>query len=464
MSTTDINGSMQAQQLVGTEMRIHAPGYRGVVHRLASDDGGRAAAGDPLDELVTAAADADVFVVAQLLVDLQPPPTSPDDGGGRSGPAPEPSLVLPKRDGVSYAVLQTAEDGTTTWVLPEERGDEDVAFKLPPPVRKAASDGGRGPITGAMRCIVRVVGWTLAPLLEAGALKVARHWEEKKRSYALRQVTRDGRFIDPNWAALGGGPLLLLVHGTFSTPDAGFNGWVGKPAFGELLQLYGDRCLAFAHPSLSASPDDNIDWMLQQLPASLQSPVDIVCHSRGGLVARVLSANERLSVRRVCQVGAPNVGTPLASKQHMIDFLDGHTAFLTKLPDGVATILLEGTLCLMKLVAMGAHGLPGLAAMLPDGKYLGELGRRDLRAAQWYTIGADFNPGDGAGAALMQRLADKLVDKVFAKANDLVVPTEGCHTPGPVPQATLKLKGGGVHHTSYFADPNVHVQLRDWLR
>jgi hypothetical protein len=314
-----------------------------------------------------------------------------------------------------------------------------------------------------MRRVVRIVSWLATPLLAKGALAIARHWERERRPYGLREVRPDGSFVEPQWGKLAGGSALLLVHGTFSTPQAGFAGWVGTKDFATIAHRYGDRVFALAHPSLSAGPDDNIEWMLEELPKSIRGPLDIVCHSRGGLVTRVIAASDRFQVRRVVQVGVPNDGTPLADERHLVDFLDGHTSFLTKLPDNVTTIVLEGALCLVKLIAKGAQDLPGLKAMLPRGEYLNGLGRRGLHAASWFTIGADYCSEAGQ-SSFSRRVIDRLADKVFAMSNDLVVPSDGCHQPGPTPVESLRLRGADVHHTNYFTDSEVHSRLAAWLQ
>ena len=460
MPTTTIQGSVQPEQLVGSNISLLAPAYRGQVTELLPGPGARTA-GDPLP-IQTAAANADAFVVAQLSVNLSPPLTVPDPQGRSPAPVP-PLLIMPKRSGVEYALLQTGEDGYSNWLFPVTPNATEAIFEISPSAKQSGPDE-RGPVTSAMRGIVRVVGWAARPLLEMGARAFAQAWESSKRPYGLRQVV-NGQLVDPNWSILSSGPVLLLVHGTFSTPEAAFGGWVGTDAFTVVAQRYSDRCLALSHPSLSASPDDNVDWMLKQLPAGLEGPVDIVCHSRGGLVARAIAAGDRPTVRRICQVGAPNVGTPLAQVKHIISFLDGHTALLSALPDSVSTIMLEALLCLVKLVVTGAvFGLPGLAAMEPEGEYLKTLGQRHLGKHRWFTIGADYQPAASVKSRFVSRAADRVVDSFFSSANDLVVPSDGCHVPGPLVEASLRLAGADVHHCNYFRDTTVHDQLNAWLQ
>ena len=459
--TTTILGSQQREALMGSGIAVLAPGYRGQVMQLDQVSGGRAA-GDPLP-LATAAANADVVVLSQMTVDLQPPPLSAEAGPGRGVEAAPPKLILARKPNLEYAVLQTGEDGYSQWIFPAP-AEKEVVFELAPSGARPTTSDGRAAVTSAMRAIVRIVAWVAEPVLDAGALAIARKWESSKRPYALRQVKSNGQFVEPDWRAFESGPWLLLIHGTFSTPEAAFAGWLGTPAFKATMKQYEDRCLAVAHPSLSAGPDDNVDWTLKQLPSATNGPVDVVSHSRGGLVTRRLAASDRLKIRRVCQVGTPNDGTPLAYPKHLITFLNGHTALLTKLPDTVSTIVLEGILCVVKLVATGAgHGLPGLAAMEPDGDYLTGLRHRTLSAQCWFTVGADYQPSTSLSSRFLQKAADKLVDGFFGAANDLVVPSGGCHLPGPAVTDSLRIEGAVVHHCNYFSQPQVHERLTAWL-
>ena len=143
-----------------------------------------------------------------------------------------------------------------------------------------------------------------------------------------------------------------------------FGAWFADPAFGRIARQYEGRCLAFAHPTLATSITENLAWLLAQLPAR-KHPVDIVGHGRGGLLARALVKDGRLPVRRVCQIGSPNHGTPLAREP--LAWLNGHVAMLAELPTNQALPTLEGVLALMRSVALGAEiGLPGVDTVLPE--------------------------------------------------------------------------------------------------
>ena len=126
--------------------------------------------------------------------------------------------------------------------------------------------------------------------------------------------------------------------------------------------------VAFDHPSLSVDPLANAAELSSRLPDGMELEVDIVAHSRGGLVARAIAGEldgplPGLRVRRAVLVGTPNHGTPLANPDHMIDFLDRITTWLNVIPPGPASVVtevLEAVLTAVKVLGRAAlKGLPG---------------------------------------------------------------------------------------------------------
>ena len=143
-------------------------------------------------------------------------------------------------------------------------------------------------------------------------------------------------FADSRKAA--GKKVLLVIHGTFSTTEALItNGFQKTPSGAKLLadaERKYDLVLAFDHPTLSVSPMLNafdLAALLRPSPASL----DIICHSRGGLVARWYCeayADAALK-RRVVFVGAPLAGTSFAAAPRLKSALD----LLTNIADVLRT-------------------------------------------------------------------------------------------------------------------------------
>jgi hypothetical protein len=260
----------------------------------------------------------------------------------------------------------------------------------------------------------------------------------------------------PDWQALATGAVLLLLHDTFSTPQATFADWIDDPRFLPVAQRYQGRCLAFTHPTLAAGIDQNLDWLVASL-APLPGPFDIVAHGRGGLLARALATDGRLPLRRVCQVGTPNKGTILARESHLPRFLDAHAAMLATTPKIVAQGTLEGVLCLARCVAQGLRApLPGIDALTPDSN---SVTPADFRAAglEWFTVGAQFSTPPGHGRDMFDG------DDFSATPNDLVVPAQACHDPGIPVNDSLHLAGSRVHHHNYFANAQARERLAGWL-
>ena len=217
------------------------------------------------------------------------------------------------------------------------------------------------------------------------------------------------------------------------------------------------------------------------MPDGLQLDVDILSHSRGGLVARTLAGELEgvsapgLGVGRVVFVATPNHGTALADADHMVDFIDRYTSILNLLPPGpqdVVTEVLEAILTVVKLIGHAMlRGLPGLLSMDPRGDFIKRLNSGQPPAAQYYALAADYEPAGSLKALVAGTIADTIVDRVFGKEpNDLVVPTLGVtegSTNRVFPIQTDQLfsypGSGGVLHTNFFGAPTTSTRLLDWL-
>jgi pimeloyl-ACP methyl ester carboxylesterase len=82
-------------------------------------------------------------------------------------------------------------------------------------------------------------------------------------------------------------PYLLFIHGTNSNTEGGFKELRTNSAYNKLFAFYGGRVLAFEHKTLSESPVKNVTDLLNALPNEIA--IDIVSHSRGGIVADLLA-------------------------------------------------------------------------------------------------------------------------------------------------------------------------------
>ena len=361
MSTTvRILGSRAREQVPGTGITLLAPGFRGALTQLAAGAVPVAEHDLPFAE---AAAGAEVMLAAQLMLNIEARPLEGPGLRSRSAVAAHPRVIVPRRSGVAYALLQTDETGASSFVLPSQRDQTEAVFPLTISAR------------GATRRTLRVLMWPSHPAADAGALAMAERWERLRRPSQLAQCGADGDWLAPDWPALAGGPVLLLLHDTFSTPQSTFADWVGDASFTPVLRGYDGRCLAYAHPTLSIGLEENVSRLWTQI-AHLPGPFDIVALGRGGLLARAIAADGRMPLRRVCQVGAPNNGTALLLDANLLRFLDGHVAMLACIPNRVARATLEGVLCMARVAAPGlAAQLPGIAIQAPGNPALGGVSR-----------------------------------------------------------------------------------------
>jgi hypothetical protein len=439
-TTVRILGSRAREQVPGTSITLLAPGFRGALTQLAPGVATTAGYDLPFTE---AAVGADVMLAAQLRLQLEAGTSRPMSLRSRSAVVGFPRVIVPRRHGVAYALLQTDETGTSSFISSLPGDDTEAVF----PLTIAA--------VGTTRRTLRVLMWPELSVTGRGSLAVASRWERLRRPNQLAQLGLRRQWHPPDAATLARGAVLLLLHDTFSTPQATFADWIDAEAFTTVARAYDGRCLAFTHPTLAAGIDENLAWLVEQL-ARLPGPFDVVAHGRGGLLARALAVDGRLPLRRVCQVGTPNQGTMLASESHLPRFLDAHVAMLAHLPKAVAQAPLEGALCMARFLAQGLRAaLPGVEVLTPESAPLRALADFRSPDLQWFTVGARFTAPEGHV---------EIRDDFDATPNDLVVPSAGCHEPGIPVTDSLRLAGVETHHHNYFANPRVRERLAAWLR
>lgn len=398
-------------------------------------------------------------------------------------------------------MLDIGVDGVWTLHLPTEtphgaggggRGERTNRYALPagpttpPPGAKdeagPAGAGSRGLLGTLGRRVIKVL---LFRVLEgAGGLaaeRMARRWEDEKRVHRLRWFRagsqRDAIRGVPTLSAadlrtLGSGRALLLVHGTSSLSHSGPGG-LPDSVLAALAAHYDDRVFAFDHPTLSYDPVENARWFAAQLPDDVSLDLDVVAHSRGGLVTRVLAerpdlagvGGSRVRVGAAVLVGTPNAGTALAAPEELGTLLDVVTNVLGHAPDNPVTDVLEVAMTALKHLAVGAlHGLDGLASMNPKGGWPDRTFRHGapLRAS-YRGIGSNYEPLPGSTIGRLVR--DAGLDLLFAADNDLIVPTDGtCHSPMlTIAETKIFTAADAVDHSGYWSSPAVGAQLLKWL-
>ena len=412
-------------------------------------------------------------------------------GPGRGGSDSEPVIVaqVPSPgESMGQVLLLVDEDGLLTWHYPASdqgpgtggtRGDDLLTYRIPLRTPAEGDGEGRGPLGWLAKKVLKVLVFqVLDDVLGRAGRYLAGRWEEKHRWYGLRTITGSGLGGAPvDWTALTSGPALLLVHGTFSRAATAFSA-LARDELGRLHDAYGGRVVVFDHPTVSVDPVTNARWFVEQFsagaPDGAELVVDVVAHSRGGLVARALAeqqdrlalAGRRLVVRSAVFVGVPNAGTVLADPKHLGDLLDTYTNLLDVLPDIGAVDVLQVVLEVVKQLATGvAEGLDGLMSMNPSGDYLRMLNKEPAEQDGYAAIAADFSPVSRDARQLAMNL---VADRLFRSANDLVVPRDGGWQidERPLVPAHRRLSiddEQAVTHNSYFASPAVQRQLRAWL-
>ncbi|GAB3845412.1 esterase/lipase family protein [Dactylosporangium cerinum] len=405
------------------------------------------------------------------------------------------TVPLPDRPDEAQVLLEVDGAGVLRWHFAEPltgpgapvRGPGDgQTFAVPveqyelrtgPATERALFDFGRRKILHLLRFPIE---WAAGRV----AVSLARAWEGRHRPYGLWDAAagyfdpaarRELSMVDASWFDGVRDPVLLLVHGTFSTGHSCFAGLAADDAaMRRLLARYDRRVLVFDHPTLHDEPGQNVAWLLDRLPADRPVRLDVVAHSRGGLVSRLLTdpavaataGRPAPVVERLVHIAVPNAGTVLARTDKLRALLDVMTNVTTLFLDDVSGSAAALVLEIVKDVATGAHqGLPGLAAMNPDEPWLKALNAEPRPAAtEVFAATTDFKPG--AGAALPLRALDGLVDLLFAAPNDLVVPTEGVYRANKyIVDDPLHIVGGPpfIAHTGFFGHTLVRERIVGWL-
>ncbi|NUU25347.1 MAG: alpha/beta hydrolase, partial [Streptomycetaceae bacterium] len=226
--------------------------------------------------------------------------------------------VPPPAAGTTQVLRYQDAAGLWHWKLPEPRPDEaestrfavpraalDTAAPADRPAQPALDEGLIGTIVRKVVHQLMVYAYPVVDrLLDPLVDNLAQQREVTTHPYRVRTFTRDNytRPADSavetaeQWGQLAGGRVLLLIHGTFSTSHGGFGG-LDADTVDALNRAYEGRVIAFDHPTVSVSLAANIDALHKLTRAPGPLDVDILAHSRGGLVARELIRRQSAPTR-----------------------------------------------------------------------------------------------------------------------------------------------------------------------
>jgi pimeloyl-ACP methyl ester carboxylesterase len=480
-------------------VEVITPGLSGVVEVHPPGAPGLRAANAASDVLLNALDTTDVQ--EQLTVEFHDHAEVylADETRSRSTSLGEPgiSIKVPgPGSSMGQVLLASDEDGVLRWVLPDDiptdeavnRGADERTYTIPRSVAEDPSGGQRGLIGAIGKKVLKVLAFRLLDAAAGAAAQLfAKHWEDKAHPHRLRSfdaATYREPAVQPltreQIAALANGPALLFLHGTMSLSHSGF-GRLPAEMVQKLNDAYGGRVFAFDHPTVSVTPTDNAKWLARELQDA-NLTVDLVAHSRGGLVSRVLAerpeiaglAPTTLAVRKLIMVGAPNAGTALADRKHLGEFVDTFTNLMELIPDNAVTDVLSIIISVVKQLAIGAFGgLDGIMAMDPRGDYLTRfLNAEDSpplagTGTTYLAIASNYEPT--ADAPLARFARDRLIDAVFKSENDLIVPDKGVFGANGSPRfpiaSPLDLPPvDSVDHSSYWTAPPVLDLFTDVLK
>src|SRR5471032_678665 len=321
------------------------------------------------------------------------------------------------------------------------------------------------------------------------SLAVVREIEKHSKPEGFIAMSRGYRALatPAELAAAQNQKVLLFVHGIFSSTGGAFgdlgtiDGAAGANCMRRLLERYDKRVFGYDHWTISKTPLQNAIDLLNAIPAGANWDVDIVCHSRGGLVVRsllslpaadarpanadllriaALRAGRIASVGKAYFVAAANQGSPLADPDDLRNFLN----VAALLASGSSCLALDVVIGLAKYVVSSGFNLPSVQELNSGSTLIEDLNNSAtmLAAAATYFVRADF---DFSASPLLS--LGVYLDRYLMKVdNDLVVPYDGLAVPEFAVAddhwlnfGTPGAQQGKVWHTEFFGQP----QTQDFL-
>ena len=288
-----------------------------------------------------------------------------------------------------------------------------------------------------------------------------------------------------------GQPLLIFLHELGSNTLGSFGALRGTPELVELGRRFSGGIYGFDHPTLSCSPIENAQMLVDLLPPGAH--ISLVTHGRGGLVGDLLCLHEvddplldegdradlgallkamqdkGLTVHRYLRVASPAAGTQLLGES-----LDGFLSAVLSVVGSGANLLgpwagLAYGAFKRLVIEMVRHRadpelVPGLAPLMPGSKLAALLQSAKVQAPlQMAVMAGDTNAQEGLLRSLGLWLLDK---RLFGSPfHDWVVDAPSMLA-GIAKEAKALARLDArpeVQHFRYFQHaPNVRA-LKDWL-
>lgn len=293
---------------------------------------------------------------------------------------------------------------------------------------------------------------------------------------------------------------LLFLHGTVSSFKGSFSDlyqedFTGIPV--AIKKIYGDRVIALQHYTLSESPWDNALQVLKALPKG--STIDIVSHSRGGLIADILAScdshnptlgyneadiamarsfDEKLartleeiniwakrkliSVDKTIRVACPARGTDLLSNS-LDHFLNGVLRAIGLAFGGKSNPvyqLIRGFIADVISARLSPDAMPGLLSMVPDSVPQKLINRPDVFLKNQLTV---IEGDSEAGKKFWRSILVILSNLYYREANDFVVNTSSMRY-GALRESGFQFflsQDETTSHFNYFKNENTRQALLD---
>jgi len=389
--------------------------------------------------------------------------------------------ILPHPVHALRAVSPGSGPVTMRFVIPAPAAPPPGAHTLEAAAPSAAAAAAAASSDGIVsffkfKAITSLIGGAEAKIIQFIAEKIEKRIKKEGIKSVDPQSTPDKILSIDQLKTMGShGRMALFIHGIFSSINGAFSAVQNDADLMQALRAkYPGGLIGYDHWTVSRRPQENAEMLLSELPPGLD--LDLICHSRGGLITRAVLELDSLSklshlqtFRKAVFVASANQGSALAVEANwnrLLNIFIGLSSLFGSSAVGVSLDLLIG---LLKVLAHGAFAVPSVKDLQPGSDLIKSLNAgHDPRLEHASLVHANF---DHAQSALL-KTADFAIDTVFGgEANDLVVPFPGAIAFEPT-AASMSVKTiqsyntdgsgqGNVLHTNYFSQPEVKTILRE---
>ncbi len=379
---------------------------------------------------------------------IQPEPTSPDNS-------------CSTRDRLTYRI-PLWPDGGIEKATPR-KGGGDISLTI-----------GKGSSSYEKNVVIKVLTFERGNSTSHDAVRRALGALGRDKYDLLRWNLTSGKFVP---VAAGDvhydQKTLLMIHGTFSSTKGSFNPMtiLGRESWMQAIAMSGQRyqqVLAFNHETVLDGLAANEDKLNSFLGSKLSKPVDIITHSRGGLLGKHLAIyGKNVQVDRAALCACANgVG--------YFNLLD-HISMLLTILARVGKYSSIGSLAIVlaQHSAKFVAGLDGFKPMTPGNSELkkvlkaippkrkktlflpivGDWDDSLVKDSSWYKRWS----AKGIDRLLRAILDDKNHDWVVSSSNQAIVPS------GSAVKGFSKKPFVESLHTRYFNKEKVSERIREFL-